>query len=47
VIALYQRENFTDSVQYYKITANNALAVLRYSIGMAGEDSLINKPIAA
>ena len=29
------------------ITANNALAVLRYSVGLAGDDSPINKPIAA
>ncbi len=30
-----------------EITANDALAVLRYSVGLADENSPINKPIAA
>ena len=30
-----------------EITANDALAVLRYSVGMADADGPINKPIAA
>ena len=29
------------------ITANDALAVLRYSVGMANADSSINKPVSA
>ncbi len=30
-----------------QITANDALAVLRYSVGIADADSPINKPIVA
>ena len=30
-----------------RITANNALVVLHYSVCLADEDSPINKPIAA